>query len=86
MEKPITYGLYDLQDKCWMSQKTDAPNSYTDPELARAAATVCCRMFKFRPGRILARPLPNKKFTIRDTVDAKMTCQEAIAELEKEAK
>jgi hypothetical protein len=90
MEKPITYGLYDLQDRCWLGNagngKEGRPNTYTDPEMARAAATVTTRMLKWRPGRIMALPFHPKKLHFKDKVNAVLSGEEAIDELVKEAK
>jgi hypothetical protein len=81
VEKPITYGLWDTQEKGWMSNgDRPDPNTYTEEQLARAAATICSEMLGYPLGRIRALPFTDnpEDLVVAETMEAKMTAEEAV--------
>lgn len=53
-----TYGLWDAKEHQWLGQGPKGPNTYTDQDLARAAAFIAGEMLKLPLGQIRARPFP----------------------------
>jgi hypothetical protein len=77
------YGILDTKDNNWMGTD-DGPLRYEDEFLCRAAATIINGQFR-TGARFRAVLIPPGTFTKKDTIDAPITAEEAIAEIEGKA-
>lgn len=74
------WGLYDVEDKCWLGNDIGPLNYGEDQETARLAATVATQMF----GRFISatyRSEPANK--LKDVVTPPIDAVEAIKQIEK---
>lgn len=88
---PQPWGLYDTADHCWMGDALgpkvfssdpadpDYPNHYA---VARIAAQVLDARLRQHPGRTRVRTYGGGADKLRETVDTKMTAEEALSGLE----
>lgn len=80
----MRYGLYDLQDHCWVGSNDEetGPKTFEDPQLAEVAREVVCRRLRWPYARVQVRPCEDTVFTKKDEVPAHMSTARALRKLE----
>lgn len=79
---PAKYGIYDTVDHCWIGDN-DGPNLCENYTLQRLAAEVTeHQLYGTRVGRLKATPFGDHPLKFKDSVNTKMSGEQAIKEIE----
>jgi hypothetical protein len=75
------WGIYDTVDGVWMGDDK-GPVTYADEWVAKIAAHTLDVRLRQNPGRNKAIEFTDKNLRLRDTVETKMTTEEALKLIE----
>jgi hypothetical protein len=76
------WGIYDTQENIWYGDET-GPKLFDDENVAKVAAMVMDVRLKQRPGRTRQREYREANPRLRDSVETRMTTEEALEHIEK---
>jgi len=79
-DTPGCLGLFDTEDNCWLGNE-EGPLAYSDPELARAAATIANARLQTM-ARIRAMPMAQSPFWKKDEITPDLSAEHAITILD----